>query len=221
MKPILYVGNRNYSSWSLRPWLVLTWAGIDFETRVVKLGGEGYLKRKLPGVLAISPSGTVPALHLGNDVIGDSLAISEWAAERVPSLWPADPLVRALARAAAGEMHSSFGALRSAMPCNIRRRTQGRTTSEDVLADIARVEQLWTALGARFGGPYLFGKEPCVADAFFTPVATRFRTYGVTLGPDAERYANTVLANEAFRVWEAEAVAEPFGMPEWDRVEVV
>jgi glutathione S-transferase len=220
VKPVLYIGNRNYSSWSLRPWLVLSWGGIDFETRVVRLGGEGYLKRKVPGVLAISPSGMVPALHLGNDVIVDSLAISEWAAERAPSSWPADPLVRALARAAAGEMHSGFGALRSAMPCNIRRRAQGQTSNPDVLADIARIEELWTALSARFGGPYLFGKEPCIADAFYTPVATRFRTYGVKLGPVAQSYADTVLANDAFRAWEAEAVAEPFGMPEWDRVEV-
>lgn len=222
VKPVLYVGNKNYSSWSLRPWLVLTWAGLDFETRVVKLGGEGYLKRKVPGVLAISPSGTVPALHVGGDVIGDSLAISEWAAEHVPSLWPADPLVRAHARSAACEMHSSFGALRSAMPCNIRRRTQAKPTNEDVLSDIARVQQIWTTLRARFGagGAYLFGKEPCIADAFYTPVATRFRTYGVKLEPDAQRYADTLLSNDAFRVWEAEAVAEPFGMPEWDRVEV-
>jgi glutathione S-transferase len=219
VKPILYVGNKNYSSWSLRPWLVLTWGGIDFETRVVRLGGEGYLKRKVPGVLAVSPSGTVPALHLGSDVIGDSLAIAEWAAEEVPSLWPADPLVRAMARAATCEMHSSFGALRSAMPCNIRRRAETRTTNEDVLADIARIQQLWTTLCARFGGPYLFGERPCIADAFYTPVATRFRTYGVTLEPDAQRYAETLLADPAFLTWEADAVAEPFGMPEWDRVE--
>jgi glutathione S-transferase len=218
--PILYVGNRNYSSWSLRPWLALTWGRIEFETRVVKLGGEGYMKRKVPGVLAISPSGTVPALHVGNEVIGDSLAISEWGAERVPSLWPEDPLVRALARAVTCEMHSSFGALRNAMPCNIRRRVQARSTSEDVLADIARIEGLWTTLCARFGGPYLFGRDPCIADAFYTPVATRFRTYGVTLGPEAQQYADTVLANDAFHAWEAEAIAEPFGMPEWDRVDV-
>jgi glutathione S-transferase len=220
VKPILYVGNRNYSSWSLRPWLVLTWGRIEFETRVVRLGGEGYLKRKVPGVLAISPSGTVPALHVENAVIGDSLAISEWAAERVPSLWPTEPLVRALARAATCEMHASFGALRNAMPCNIRRRAEGRSTNEDVLADIARIEELWVTLVARFGGPYLFGKEPCIADAFYLPVATRFRTYDVKLGPEARKYADTVLANDAFRAWEAEAIAEPFGMPEWDRVEV-
>jgi glutathione S-transferase len=220
--PILYVGNKNYSSWSLRPWLVLTWGGIEFETKVVRLGGDGYMKRKVPGVLAISPSGTVPALHLENDVIADSLAISEWAAEKVPSLWPSDPLQRAFARAAACEMHSSFGALRNAMPCNIRRRAETRPTGEDVLADIARIEQLWTSLRARFGagGAYLFGAKPCIADAFFTPVATRFRTYGKKLGLEAQEYADALLDNDAFRVWEADAVAEPFGMPEWDRVEV-
>jgi glutathione S-transferase len=222
VKPVLYVGNKNYSSWSLRPWLVLTWAGIEFETRVVRLGGEGYMKRKVPGVLAISPSGTVPALHVGSDVIVDSLAISEWAAEQVPSLWPADSTERALARAAACEMHSSFGTLRNALPCNIRRRAETRPTNADVLAEIARIEQIWTTLRARFGagGPYLFGAKPCIADAFFTPVATRFRSYGVTLGPEAQRYAAALLANDAFRLWEAEAVAEPFGMPQWDGVEV-
>jgi glutathione S-transferase len=105
------------------------------------------------------------------------------------------------------------------MPCNIRRRAETRTTNEDVLADIARIQQLWTTLCARFGGPYLFGERPCIADAFYTPVATRFRTYGVTLEPDAQRYAETLLADPAFLTWEADAVAEPFGMPEWDRVE--
>jgi glutathione S-transferase len=220
--PILYVGNKNYSSWSLRPWLALRWARIPFETRVVRLGGPGYTKRKVAGVLAVSPSGTVPALHLGSDVIGDSLAISEWAAERAPSLWPADELARAKARAAACEMHSSFGALRSTMPCNIRRRTTTATTNEDVLADIARIQQLWASLREAYGagGPYLFGEKPGIVDAFYTPVATRFRSYGVTLEPEARRYADALLANEEFRAWEADAVAEAFGMPEWDRIEV-
>jgi glutathione S-transferase len=203
--PILYVGNKNYSSWSLRPWLVLSWAEIEFETRVVPLGGPGYLKRQVPGVVAISPAGTVPALHLGPDVIGDSLAISEWAAERVPALWPADAVARAHARSAACEMHSSFGALRSNLPCNIRRRTAPRTFGEDVRRDIERIVALWTSLRARFGagGAYLFGAAPTIADAFFTPVATRFRTYGVDADP-------------AFLRWEAEAVNEPWSIAQWD-----
>ncbi|HEX3593882.1 MAG TPA: glutathione S-transferase [Polyangiaceae bacterium] len=218
MKPVLYVGNQNYSSWSLRPWLALTWGGIDFEMRVLALGGPGYMKREEPDVLAVSPSGTVPALHVGGDVVTDSLAISEWAAELSPSLWPSDPIPRALARSAACEMHSYFFALRGELPCNMRRRAEPRTFSEDVLRDVARVEAIWSSLLERFGGsgPYLFGATPTIADAFYTPVATRFRTYGVDLTPGARRYAEALLANPAFREWEAAGAREPWTMPIWD-----
>lgn len=217
---VLYVGNQNYSSWSLRPWLALKWGGIAFETRVVPLGGPGYLKRQVAGVLAVNPSGTVPVLHASGAVIGDSLAISEWAAERTPSLWPLDPVARALARSAACEMHSGFGALRSALPCNIRRRAEPRALGEDVRRDVERMQQLWASLRARFGGagPYLFGSSPTIADAFFTPVATRFRTYAVELRGDAQAYADALLANDAFREWERDGEREPFTMPEWDSV---
>jgi glutathione S-transferase len=220
MKPVLYVGNQNYSSWSMRPWLVLRWAELDFETRVIPLGGPGYLQRSMPEVLAVSPSGTVPALHTGGETISDSLAISEWAAEQVPTLWPRDPLLRAQARSAACEMHSSFGALRSHLPCNLRRRAEPRALAADVTRDIRRVEQIWTTLRARFGdsGPYLFGAGPTIADAFYTPIATRFRTYAVTLGAEAQRYADTLLADPAFREWEQAGLAEPWTMPIWDSV---
>lgn len=225
-KPTLYVGNRNYSSWSMRPWLVLRWGAIDHELVVIPLGGEGYAKRAMPSVLAVSPTGTVPALHLpspeGDVVLSDSLAISEWAAEQAPGagLWPVDPLARAAARAAACEMHSGFSALRSAMPCNLRRRTEPRAPSGDAKRDVERVTALWTQLRARFGagGPYLFGARPTIADAFFTPVATRLRTYGVALDGAAGAYASALLANEAFRAWEAEALAESWTMPMWDAV---
>ncbi|HKQ68136.1 MAG TPA: glutathione S-transferase [Polyangiaceae bacterium] len=218
MKPILYVGNQNYSSWSLRPWLVLEWAGIDFETRVIPLGGPGYLDRKVPAVLAISPTGSVPALHLGDDVIVDSLAISEWAAEQSPRVWPRDPRARAYARAAACEMHAGFAALRNACPCNIRRRAEKRTLSAEVRRDVERIESIWTTLQARFGGggPYLFGEEPTIADAFFTPVATRFRTYAVELGAESQKYADALLANPAFRRWEAAGIAETWTIPTTD-----
>src|SRR5687767_11006744 len=216
MKPVLYVGNRNYSSWSLRPWLVLSWAGIDFETRVLPLGGQGYASRQMPSVLAVHAAGTVPALHLGDDVIGDSLAISEWAAERVPSLWPGAELARAHARSAVREMHSSFGALRANLVCNIRRRAEPRQLGDDVRRDVERVEAIWTSLRARFGagGPYLFGESPTIADAFFTPVATRFRTYAVKISAEAQRYADVLLSNPAFLEWEAGAVAEEWVMAE-------
>jgi glutathione S-transferase len=220
MKPVLYVGNRNYSSWSLRPWLVLSWGGLDFETRVVQLGGPGYPERRMPSVLAVSPAGTVPALHLGDDVIGDSLAISEWAAEQAPALWPEDAIARAHARTVVCEMHSSFGALRANLPCNIRRRAEPRAHGEAVRRDIERIETIWTSLRARFGkgGDYLFGAAPSIADAFFTPVATRFRTYAVTIGSEAQRYADALLADPVFRRWQDDAIAEPWSMGEWDAV---
>ncbi|HEX4337100.1 MAG TPA: glutathione S-transferase [Polyangiaceae bacterium] len=218
MKPILYVGNQNYSSWSLRPFLLLTWGRIDFDMQLIRLGGEGYTKRQIKEVLAVSPSGTVPALRVGDDVVTDSLAIAEWAAEQVPTLWPAEPMTRALARSAACEMHSGFGALRSELPCNIRRRAEPRTFSDDVKREVARVEEIWSSLTRRFAGLYLFGKEPTIADAFYTPVATRFRTYGVTLSADAQRYSDVVLGNPAFREWEDAAKREEWTMPYWDSV---
>ncbi|MEO8903377.1 MAG: glutathione S-transferase [Polyangiaceae bacterium] len=216
--PILYLGNWNYSSWSMRPWLALKWGKISFEPRVLPLGGPGYSKRQMASVLAVSPTGTVPALHWEGDVITDSLAISEWAAEQAPALWPVEARARARARAAVCEMHSGFAALRAQLPCNLRRRAEPREWSEVVRAEIARVEAIWSGLLTRFSGdgPYLFGSKPTIADAFFTPVATRFRTYAVTLSPAAQRYATALLANEEFRVWEAAALEEPWSMPMWD-----
>jgi glutathione S-transferase len=218
VKPILYVGNQNYSSWSLRPWLVLSWGKIDFETRVIQLGGYGYGSFRIPEVVAVSPPGSVPVLHVDGEIIPDSLAISEWAAERVPSLWPADAAARAQARAAVCEMHSRFHTLRMTLPCNIRRRTEPRQLSEEVRRDVERIETIWRTLSARFGGdgPYLFGRSPTITDAFFLPIATRFRTYGVRLGSDSQRYADALLADPTFAIWEAAAKAEPFSMPQWD-----
>ena len=218
MKPILYCGNQNYSSWSMRPWLALTWGGIEFETRVLQLGGQGYMQRSMPEVLAISPTGTVPSLHVGEDVISDSLAIAEWAAERAPALWPSDATARALARSAACEMHAGFGALRANLPCNLRRRAEPRELGEGVVREVRRVEDLWSSLRKRFGqgGPYLFGPKPTIADAFYTPVATRFRTYGVQIGAEAQSYADALLANPEFREWEAAAKRETWTMPQWD-----
>jgi glutathione S-transferase len=217
MKPVLYVGNRNYSSWSMRPWLVLTFAGIDFETRVIRLGGEGYRERRMPAVLAISGSGTVPSLHVGDVVVSDSLAISEWAAEKARGLWPEDEVARMLARSAACEMHSGFASIRSRLPCNIRRRVSA-PLDDATKHEVARVDALWTSLSERFGGRYLFGDRPTIADFFFTPMATRFRTYGVKLDETAQRYADALLAEPTFRAWEAEALAEDWTMPECDRL---
>jgi glutathione S-transferase len=156
--------------------------------------------------------------HGRDDALYDSLAVSEWAAQQAPSLWPRAASARALARAAACEMHAGFGALREALPCNVRRRADARVLSEAVLRDVARIEQLWSALRGRFGGagPYLFGAAPTITDAFFTPVATRFRTYDVPLGDQARAYTATLLANPAFREWEAGALAEQWTLPRSD-----
>jgi glutathione S-transferase len=131
-------------------------------------------------------------LLVGEDVIGDSLAIAEWAAERAPELWPREVRRRALARSVTCEMHSSFGALRHASLCSIRRRAKPRELSAAVLRDIERVQAIWSTLCADSGGPYLFGESATIADAVFTPVATRFRTYGVSLSAAAQRYAEVL-----------------------------
>lgn len=214
-QPVLYIGNKNYSSWSMRPWLALRWGGVPFEERVIPLGGPGYGKSRIPEVLAVSPSGRVPALSVEGVTIWDSLAICEWAAERAPSLWPADPIIRALARAAACEMHSGFAALRRDLSMNIRRRTSPRDWPEDTRADIARVEELWSDLLARSRGPFLFGGKS-IADAMYAPVCTRLRTYGVAVAPAAQAYCEAIFADADFRDWEAAAAAEPWTIPQTD-----
>ena len=151
--PVLHIGNKNYSSWSLRAWLALKWGGIPFEEKLVALGGEGYGRGEIREVRAVSPTGRVPALHLADTVIYESLAICEWAAEQTPSLWPADPMVRAEARSASCEMHAGFVALRMAMSCNIRRRLEREPKwNEAARADLARLYELWGGLRARYGG---------------------------------------------------------------------
>jgi glutathione S-transferase len=221
-RPKLYIGNKNYSSWSMRPWLALTWAGLDIEEVVIALGGPGYGKSTIPEIIAVSPSGKVPALEWQGTTIWDSLAICEWVAEQRPAsqLWPGEPLVRAVARAAACEMHSGFAALRRDLSMNIRRRaTVAKPWPEDTQGDIARVQELWADLRARFGadGPYLFGRRGIV-DAMFAPVATRFRTYGVALNAVAQAYCATIFADAAFQAWERAANAEAWTIPVTDNL---
>src|SRR5262249_13902504 len=169
--PLLYIGNKNYSSWSMRPWLALTWGGVAFEERLLPLGGPGHGIQQNPDVRAVSPSGRVPCLHADDLIIHDSLAICEWAAERAPRLWPTDPDSRALARAAVAEMHSGFTDLRRAMAMNIRRQLP-RAPDWDAATrrDLTRLVTLWSELRTRFGGqkPYLMGARTIV-DAFYAP----------------------------------------------------
>jgi len=220
-KAVLFVGNKNYSSWSLRPWLALTWAAIDFEERVIPLGGEGYGQRRIAEVLEVSLSGCVPVLHVDGVRIWDSLAICEWAAEQRPDagLWPAERHARAVCRSVVCEMHSGFSSLRNEMPMNIRRRAKKAHVSGNTRADIDRIQEIWTALRGQYAaaGPFLFG-ERTLADAFFAPVCTRFRTYGVELAPIAANYVETVLADPAFQVWERAAAAEPWIIAQTDAI---
>lgn len=208
--PILYIGNKNYSSWSMRPWLALKWGGIAFEEHVIPLGGEGYGRSEIKEVRAVSPSGRVPALHLGATIIHESLAICEWAVEQAPSLWPAEALARAQARAVACEMHAGFAALRRDLSMNVRRRlAHAPQWPTDTLADLERLHALWADLQARHGGPFLFGARS-IADAMFAPVATRLRTYAVESPAAVRTYCDTIFADAAFLEWESGAQTEPW-----------
>jgi glutathione S-transferase len=213
-RPVLHIGNKNYSSWSMRPWLALKWGGVPFEENLIRLGGEGYGRSEIKEVRAVSPSGRVPALHVENTVIYESLAICEWAAEQAPSLWPSDSLERAEARAASNEMHGGFFALRAAMSCNIRRRVERQPEwNSATRADLERLFELWGGLRARYGdrGQFLFG-ERTIADAMFAPVCTRLRTYAVETPEVAQAYCATIFADPAFNEWEQAAEAEPMSI---------
>jgi glutathione S-transferase len=206
--PVLYIGNKNYSSWSMRPWLALKWGGIAFEERIIPLDVEGYGQAQIKEVRAVSPTGRVPALHVGSVVVYESLAICEWAAEQAPSLWPADRLQRAEARAAASEMHAGFYALRRDMACNVRRRLKAaRAWPADTQADLAHLFALWERLLAAHGGPFLFGQRS-IADAMYAPIATRLRTYAVETPRSAQAYCDAVFADADFLDWERAGEAE-------------
>ena len=196
----LFIGNKNYSSWSLRPWLALRQAGIPFREELVSLQEDAGKAARF----ARLPAGRVPVLTDGEVVVWDSLAICEYLAERHAGLWPADPVARAWARSISAEMHSGFGALRQEMSMDVRSRRPQRKRSDAVLRDIARVERIWSDTRARFGagGSLLFGGFT-IADAFYAPVAFRFRTYGVQPGGAAGAYLAALLALPAMREWEA------------------
>ncbi len=205
----LVIGNRNYSSWSLRPWLVMKMAGISFEEKLIRLDHEP----SRPDLLAISPSAKVPVLLHGNRVIWDSLAIMEYLAELAPgaNLWPADDAKRAAARAVSAEMHSGFGALRTHMPVNIRRSAPGLGRKPGVEGDIERIMAIWRQCRADHGngGDFLFG-DWSMADAMYAPVVTRFVTYGVEVDEVCRAYMNATLALPAMAEWCQAAADEPW-----------
>jgi glutathione S-transferase len=204
----LVIGNKNYSSWSMRPWMALKGTGIAFDEVVIPLYTGVADKQR---ILDVTRSGKVPALIDGAVTVWDSLAIIEYAAERFPDakLWPQDVAARAHARSVSAEMHSSFMPLRNECGMNIHRPIRAKPLSEDAQANIARIQQIWTECRALYGakGPYLFGVFSG-ADAMFAPVIHRFRTYAIDVTPPARDYMDTMLANSAFQEWTNGALAE-------------
>ena len=205
----LYIGNKNYSSWSLRAWVLLKAAGVAFNEQKILLSRPDSSTR----IRAVSPNGRVPCLHDGDTVVWDTLAIAEYLAERHPGLWPTDTVARAWARSVAAEMHSGFADLRNEFSMDLRLR-QTRRPGAGATADIARIEALWREGRSRFGsgGEFLCGQFGIV-DAFWCPVAFRFRSYGVTLSGPALAYHQRLLALPAMVEWEAAAALEREGPP--------
>jgi len=204
----LHIGNKNYSSWSLRPWVLMSVLGIPF-TEKLHVFGPAFTGR----TDGKSPTGKVPVLHHEGRVVWDSLAIAEYLADRHGGVWPTDAGARAWARSAAAEMHSGFQALRNTCGMNCGIRVKLHAIPDDVRADIDRISHLWTEGITRFGGPFLAGPNFGAVDAFFAPVAFRVQSYGLELPPAAAAYVERVLALPAMRRWYAEALAEPYRDP--------
>jgi len=202
----LVIGNKNYSSWSLRAWLLLRQLDIAFEEVMLKLDSEEFERT----IGRYSPARRVPVLVDGELTVWDTLAITEYLAERFPELciWPFEGHARARARCVCAEMHSGFSALRNAMPMNVTAHLPGLGWNLEVQGDIDRITSMWNGLLERSGGPFLFGAF-CAADAFFAPVASRFLTYAVALAQPLADYRDRILALPAMREWCAAAAAEP------------
>jgi glutathione S-transferase len=211
----LVIGNRNYSSWSMRAWLALEQTGAPFREQRIWFDEDGDRRQRL----ALSPAGRVPILRHGELTVWDSLAIAEYLAELYPDagLWPARREARAVARALCAEMHSGFFEIRNRMPLNCRARTTPRDPHVELNAEVERIIQIWTETRRHHGkgGPYLFGKRTA-ADAFFAPVASRFQTYGVRLDGAAASYAEAVLQMPAVRDWIDKAESEGHPDPPYD-----
>jgi len=202
----LYIGNKNYSSWSLRPWVLMRSLAIPFKEHVVPFRPGGNWEK----FRAFSPSGKVPCLVDGGTVAWDSMGIVEYLAERHTGAWPADDAARAWARCAAAEMHSGFGALRQRCSMNCALRVRLDTIVPALRRDLDRIDELWSEGLGRFGGPFLAGSAFTAVDAFHAPVAFRVRTYGLALSEAAAAYARQLLALPPMRQWDDEALAEPW-----------
>jgi glutathione S-transferase len=209
----LYIGNKNYSSWSMRPWVLMRQAGIDFEEVLVRFDSFEPGSKFKAAMKSVSPAGKVPVLVDGDVVVWDTLAIAEYLAERFPALqlWPTRAADRARARSICAEMHSGFGALRSQCSMNIEAQLpevgQRVMQETDVVTDLQRLSAMWTDLLDQHGGPMLFGSFT-IADAFFAPVAMRVNTYALPLAPQAARYVQRLSELSAVQQWVAQALME-------------
>lgn len=214
----LIIGNKNYSSWSLRAWLAAKQSGILFEELTVNIGGDDWQVAKRQSG-EIMPSGKVPILWDGEVVVWDSLAILEYLADKVgrERFWPKDDAARGMARAVVAEMHSSFRALRSELPMNVRARIEGHRISDECKADIVRVLQIWAEARARHGqgGPFLFGTFGA-ADVFYAPVVSRFVTYGIGVPGFAEAYMETMWEQEWMQAWIHAAEEEEWTIEQYE-----
>lgn len=207
----LVIGNKNYSSWSLRPWMLLRHLGLAFDETVLQLDTPQFKAQ----IAAWSPAHRVPVLADGELRIWDSLAICEYACELAGRGWPQDRAGRARARSLAAEMHSGFAVLRSSWPMNARARNRRTNMTAELAADIARIDEAWSQCRRESGarGPWLFGAEYCVTDAMFAPVVLRFLTYGASLSAAAAAYVEHALTDPILREWMAAAEAEPWVNP--------
>jgi glutathione S-transferase len=212
----IYVGNKNYASWSLRAWLALRATGAEFAEEMIPLFQPGSKET----LLRHSPSGKVPALHHGDVVVWDSLAICGYLTEQFPAarLWPADPAAKAMARSISAEMHAGFQALRREFPMNIRSSFPGREISPEAQADLNRVMAIWRQCRNRYGegnGDYLFGHFT-IADAMYAPVVTRFLTYKFDLEREADAYCGAIMALPAMQDWATAARNEPMVIDQYE-----
>jgi len=212
----LIIGNKNYSSWSMRPWIAMRHAAISFEEEVIPLYEPGSRER----ILSYSRAGKVPVLRDAEATIWDSLAILEYLAERFPdaALWPDDVAARAHGRSIAAEMHSGFINFRRHCPMNMRRAKRKIALTEEAAGDVRRIEAIWSEARARFGGkgPFLLG-DFSIADAMYAPIVSRFFSYAVEAGAVAEAYMATMMALPAWQEWQRAGEAEPWIMPNNER----
>ena len=202
----LFIGNKNYSSWSLRPWILMRALAIPFEEELIPFDiGTSFDKFR-----SFSRSGLVPCLHESETVVWDSLAIAEYLAETHSDVWPADKVTRAWARCVTAEMHSGFSALRNQCSMNCGLRVELNRIDSALQKDMERIDEIWTEGLNRFGGPFLAGESFTAADAFYAPVAYRVQTFDLPLSPAARNYAETLLALPAMQDWYEAALKEPW-----------